>query len=73
MGFARFMASGAGRGARVVAGVALIAVGIVVGGAGGIVIAIVGVVPLATGLLNICLFAPLFHGPLRGRQARTSH
>lgn len=73
MEFTRFMAGKAGRGVRIVAGVALIVVGIVVGGTGGIVVAVVGVLPLATGLFDVCLFAPLFHAPLRGREVRASH
>jgi hypothetical protein len=47
MGFAQFMSSGLGRGLRIVAGIILIAVGLaVVGGTGGIVLAVVGLVPL---------------------------
>ncbi len=41
------MSSGAGRIARIVAGVGVIAAGLVVGGVGGYVLAAVGVVPLA--------------------------
>jgi hypothetical protein len=73
MAFTRFMASRAGRGVRVVAGLALIAVGIAVGGMGGIVVAVVGVLPLAAGALDVCLFAPFIHVPLRGREVRASH
>jgi hypothetical protein len=64
MGFARFMSSLAGRLLRIVAGIALIVVGLaVVHGTGGIILAIVGLVVLAAGLLNFCIFAPLFGGP----------
>ena len=67
MGFARFMASTAGRGLRIVAGLALIAVGLgVVGGTGGWALAAVGLVPMFAGLFNICLLGPLFGAPLRG-------
>ena len=71
MGFAQFMASGLGRGLRIVAGIILIAVGLaVVGGTGGIVLAVVGLVPLLAGVLDVCLFAPLFGAPLRGMDVR---
>jgi hypothetical protein len=71
MGFAQFMASGLGRGLRIVAGIILIAVGLaVVGGTGGIVLAVVGLVPLLAGVLDVCLFAPLFGAPLKGTDVR---
>jgi hypothetical protein len=52
----RLMNGVAGRSARVLAGLALIAGGIAAGGAGGLVLALIGVVPLAAGA---CLAAPL--------------
>lgn len=71
MGFVQFMASSTGRLARVVAGIALIVIGLfVLGGTGGYVLAAVGLVPLAAGALDICLFAPLFGQPLRGTEIR---
>ena len=69
MGFVKFMSSPAGRIARIVAGLALIVIGIVIGGAGW-VLAIVGLLPLAAGALNICVFAPLFKQPLKGSEVR---
>jgi hypothetical protein len=64
MGFARFMSSLAGRLIRIVAGIVLIIVGLaLVHGTGGIILAIVGLVPLVAGLFNFCVFAPLFGGP----------
>lgn len=75
MGFARFMASPAGRGVRVVAGVALIAVGLFALNAStlGVILAVVGVVPLVAGLADFCVFAPLFGGPFKGAAARQAH
>lgn len=71
MGFARFMASAAGRLIRIVAGIALILVGLLlIQGTAGIIVAIVGVVPLAAGILDVCVFAPLFGGPFQGKKAR---
>ena len=64
MGFARFMSAWYGRLLRIVAGLALIAVGlIVVTGTVGIILAFVGAVVAAAGLFNFCIFAPLFGGP----------
>ena len=71
MGFAQFMSSGLGRGLRIVAGIILIAVGLaVVGGTGGIVLAIIGLVPLLAGVFDVCLFAPLFGALLKGADVR---
>ena len=67
-----FLASGAGRIARIVAGIVLIVVGLaVVGGTAGIVIAVIGVVPLAAGLFDFCVFAPLFGLPFAGPDIRS--
>ncbi|MCC7207616.1 MAG: DUF2892 domain-containing protein [Anaerolineae bacterium] len=69
--FVAFMASGIGRLVRIVAGIVLIAVGLLsVQGTTGIIIAVVGVVPLLAGLLDFCLFAPLFGAPLSGPKIR---
>jgi hypothetical protein len=57
----------AGRSARVLAGLALIAGGIAVGGTGGLVLTLLGVVPLAAGAAGACLAAPLLRTPLRTR------
>ncbi len=73
MGFAKFMASTAGRLIRIVAGIVLIAVGlVVVQGTGGIILAVVGLVPLVAGLIDICIFAPLFGAALQGKKIRGS-
>ncbi len=69
--FVSFMASSTGRIARIVAGILLIVVGLfVVGGTGGLILAIVGIVPLAAGLFDFCVFAPLFGNPLSGPAIR---
>jgi sulfite exporter TauE/SafE len=67
MEFATWMASSWGRVARIVAGLVLIAIGLYLQNIWGIVIAIVGLAPLLAGVLNVCLFAPLFGGPFNGR------
>lgn len=66
-----FLSSTAGRVARGGAGVLLIVVGALIGGAGWIVAAI-GLVPLAAGIFDLCLLAPLVRRPFRGRDFRAS-
>jgi H+/gluconate symporter-like permease len=70
MAFARFMASPAGRGARMVAGVFLVVVGIAAGGALGVVLSVLGVVAFVAGAANICLIGPLLRAPFRGADVR---
>jgi hypothetical protein len=69
MRFVQFMGSPAGRLARIVAGAALIAGAVFIGGPAGWVVGLVGLVPLAAGAGNMCLLAPLFHAPLRGHSS----
>ncbi len=71
MGLSKFMASTAGRSIRVIAGVALIVAGGTLGG-GWWALDVVGLVPLAAGALDICLFNVLFGQPLSGRAVRAS-
>lgn len=69
--FVTFMASNTGRIVRVVAGVALIAWGILsIGGAAGVIVAVIGAVPFLAGLFDFCVFAPLFGAPLSGPKIR---
>ncbi len=69
--FFTFMASAVGRIVRIAAGVVLIALGAMLGG-GWWAVAVVGLVPLAAGILDACVFAPLFHRPLRGDRLRAA-
>jgi hypothetical protein len=69
--FVKFMASVNGRIARIVAGIVLIALGIWgLGGAIGVIVAIVGAVPLLAGVFDVCVFAPLFGNPFQGKDIR---
>ena len=71
MGFARFMSSWTGRILRIVAGIALILIGLLtVGGTGGTILAVVGLVPLIAGVFNFCVFAPLFGGPFLAKDIK---
>jgi Protein of unknown function (DUF2892) len=74
MGFARFMASPAGRLLRIVLGVALVFYGFQgMGGSGwGIALAAFGTVAVIAGVLNLCLIAGLLGAPFRGRDVQKS-
>jgi hypothetical protein len=65
MKFAQFMSSATGRLLRIVAGIALIVIGLIAGG-GWVTLSVIGLVPLIAGLANVCLLAPLFGQPLKG-------
>jgi len=69
--FCTFMASTTGRIIRIVAGIVLIVWGWMgLGGTAGIVVVVVGLVPLLAGLFDFCVFAPLFGCPLSGPKIR---
>lgn len=68
MAFVEFMRSTAGRTARAVAGLVIIGAGIAIGGTVGVIVAILGVVPLAAGVFNFCLAGPIFGVDLMGHK-----
>ena len=69
----KFLASTNGRWIRIIAGVLLIALGIfVVQNTGGIILAVVGLVPLLAGVFDVCVFAPLFGASFWGKTIRNS-
>ena len=69
--FAQFINSPLGRLLRVVAGVALIGSGLTQRGTKtGVILSVVGLVPLAAGTFNLCLISALLGGPISG--ARTA-
>ncbi len=69
--FVTFMSSATGRIVRVVAGIALIAWGLLgLHGTTGMIVAIVGALPLLAGLFDFCVFAPLFGAPMSGAKVR---
>jgi hypothetical protein len=61
-----FMNTTTGRLVRIGAGAILIVVGLLMGGATGWILGLVGLVPLAAGVFNFCLLGPLFHTPMHG-------
>jgi hypothetical protein len=65
------MAGSSGRIARIVAGIVLVLVGLLaLGGAVGIIVAVIGLVPLLAGLFDFCVFAPLGGLPFVGKALR---
>ncbi len=70
--FISFMASTAGRITRIVAGLVLVALGLFVvnNTVVGIILIVVGLVPLLAGLFDFCVFAPLFGNPFSGKKIR---
>lgn len=62
-----FMASAAGRMIRIFAGIGLIAWGFLsFSEPNSYIIAGIGVLPILTGLLNICIIAPILGFPIKG-------
>lgn len=71
MQFVKFMTSSAGRIARVILGIAIIALGqLVVQGTVGTVMSVVGLIPIAGGLLDFCLIGKALGYPFKGSEAR---
>ncbi len=70
--FISWMASSAGRITRIVAGLALIVLGLFVvhSTVGTIVLVVIGLVPLLAGIFDFCVFAPLFGNPFNGSKIR---
>lgn len=67
----KFLASTAGRIIRVLAGIALVAWGLLgLTGTAGIIVAVIGLVPLLAGIFDVCVFAPLFRNPFKGADIR---
>lgn len=69
--FVSFMASRNGRIVRIVVGAILVVWGFFgLGGTGGVILGIVGLVPLLAGILDYCVLAPLFGNPIKGTDIR---
>ena len=71
MQFVKFMTSGAGRAARVVLGLVIMALGLlVVQGTVGTIMAIVALVPIAGGIFDFCVIGAVLGYPFKGAEAR---
>ena len=73
-GLFNFLASRNGRIVRAVAGIVLIVIGLIVvfgnDSTGGWILVVIGLVPLAAGVFDFCLFAPLFGLSFKGEELR---
>lgn len=74
MGFAKFMAGSIGRALRILVGAAMVLYGMFGGvqGIGGLILILVGLVPLYAGVMNVCFVAPLINAPFSGKKALES-
>lgn len=73
MAFAKMMAGMGGRLVRIIAGIVLVLVGLLVlEGTGGLILAVVGVLPILAGVFNVCLIAPILGAPFSGKTALNS-
>jgi hypothetical protein len=71
MALINFLASFAGRMVRVAAGTVLVAIGLLgLDGTAGVIVTVIGLVPLLAGTLDVCVAAPLFGAPFSGRRIR---
>jgi uncharacterized membrane protein HdeD (DUF308 family) len=70
--FVKFMASRNGRITRIVAGAVLIILGFFVVDSItlGVILIVVGLVPLLAGIFDYCVLAPLFGAPISGVKIR---
>ena len=66
---AAWLAGPAGRIGRIVVGALLILVGLVTGGVGGIIIGLVGLLPIGLGVTNRCLISRVIGAPWKGEDA----
>ena len=70
-GFARFVNSVAGRITRLIVGAALIIWGYtLLDQTLGIVLIVIGLIPLVAGALDLCLISALLGGPISGKKLR---
>ncbi len=68
MGFVNFMRSWAGRLLRITLGAVIVWFGLTrVGETAGTILALIGLVPIAAGVFNVCLLGPLFGVTLMGQ------
>ena len=71
MKFVKLMTSPFGRGLRIVLGSVVIAMGLfVIGGTLGTIMALIGMVPLAGGVLDFCIISALLGYGFNGAKAR---
>ncbi len=75
MALASFLSSATGRVLRMLVGLGLIGWGVFLAVAAntitiGMILVVVGLLPLVAGLTDVCVFAPLFGAPFSGAKVR---
>jgi hypothetical protein len=73
MKFLMFMNTTTGRWIRVIGGLALIGIGLLVGGVLGTVLAMFALLPIATGVFGVCPVNPLFGQSMKACSMPASH
>lgn len=71
MSIIKFLGSTAGRWTRAVVGLALVGLGVFLGG-WWLILSAIGLVVFLAGALDFCIFAPLVGKPFNGRKLRAS-
>jgi|GEM_PF-2277811 len=66
---AAFLAGPVGRWGRIILGAALVIIGVATGGIVGIIVALVGLVPVGLGMSNRCLISRAIGAPWKGQDA----
>ena len=67
--FAAWMAGPIGRLARIVIGAVLVVVGVLTGGVGGVIVGLIGLVPVGLGMSNRCIISKAIGAPWKGDEA----
>jgi ABC-type protease/lipase transport system fused ATPase/permease subunit len=75
MAFASFMSSAMGRILRMLVGLGLLGWGVFLSVTAstitvGVILVVIGLLPLVAGLIDVCVFAPLFGAPFSGAKVR---
>lgn len=66
---AAFLAGPIGRWGRIVLGAVLVVAGVLTGGIAGIIVALVGLVPMGLGMSNRCIISRVIGAPWKGQDA----
>lgn len=66
---AAWLAGPAGRWGRIVIGAGLVIAGVLIGGTVGIIVALIGLVPVGLGMSNRCLISRVIGAPWKGQDA----
>lgn len=66
---AAWLAGPAGRWGRIIIGGALVVAGVLTGGVTGIIIALIGLVPVGLGMSNRCIISRIIGAPWKGQEA----